>query len=191
MSTPASFAELISYRERISSESSMARFNYSEDERSTACFYILRGSSMNFVIPEVYLVLQEAALDQPLRCPKKQTNICSLMLIKAPRLDTTLQDLIAFGQRAIRNGLGLSKEDSDKLDEFEDRIESYMKRYEDCIFQELDPETAEALDDAENKVHGYKKELSAVREQIEREKTRQEQILRDFGKNNPSGKRRR
>ena len=189
-----SISELQRHGKNMPIDSHVARFDCIEDDGTESSFYLVRKESVQIVVPEYYIILQEEALDPQLKHPKKQTNLSSHMLVRAPRLDTTLQDLVAYGQSAVRKGLGLnglSEEDSSKLQEFEDRIEKLMQRYEDCIFQELDPETAATISAAESKAQEYKRELGSIRQQIEREKTRQEQILRDFGKTQASSKRRR
>ena len=55
-----------------------------------------------------------------------------------------------------------------------------MQRYEHRIYQEMNPETAEQLQQNENEVSRLRDTLSGLRKQIDSEKGMQERILREF-----------
>ena len=55
-----------------------------------------------------------------------------------------------------------------------------MQRYEQRVAQEMDPETAAQLQEAEAEVSRLRDTLQGLRKQIDSEKEMQERILRDF-----------
>jgi TolA-binding protein len=74
----------------------------------------------------------------------------------------------------------VGKEGRRMTTEFERKVLKEVQRYEHRIYQEMDPETAEQLQQNENEVSRLRDTLSGLRKQIDSEKGMQERILREF-----------
>ena len=70
------------------------------------------------------------------------------------------------------------KEGQKMTTEFERKVFKEVQRYEHRIFQEMDPETAEQLQQSENEITRLRDTLQGLRKQIDSEKGMQERILR-------------
>ena len=117
------------------------------------------------IIPESFLLVQEI--------PKKRAGGISLTGVK---LEQMLSELTLPGDSS-----GPGREAQRVHADFERRVLKEMQRYEQRVAQEMDPETASQLQEAEAAEVGRLRDtLQGLRKQIDTEKEMQERILRDF-----------
>lgn len=148
---------------QIPPECQAGQVNYGSGQ-SAGAFYLMRQDSAPRIFPECYLLVQES--------PKKWPGGISLDNSKLERLLAELtmpMEATAAGREVAR-----------LTAEFDRKTQKEMQRYEHRVFQEMDPETAEQLQQSEAEVLRLRETLQELRSQIDSEKGLQERILREF-----------
>ena len=106
----------------------------------------------------------------------------SSLLASEPGLDDLIQQITSSATLSVgKLGSGIPLKAEQKLERIERKLDEYIAQYEERVLQELDPpQTASQVESLETKVKSMEKDLGAIRTNIDSEKSRQEQILRDF-----------
>ena len=131
---------------------------------NAGAFYIMPSQYASRIVPETFLLVQDT--------PKVSPGGLNLSGVK---LEQMLSELTLPGENS-----GPGREANRVHADFERRVLKEMQRYEQRVAQEMDPETASQLQEAETEVARLRDTLSGLRKQIDTEKEMQERILRDF-----------
>jgi hypothetical protein len=147
-----------------------------KNEGGTAgAFYIVRREHAHRIVPECYLLAQESPRVWPGTVGKDAKDIKKNNKLDGEKIEKVLSELtMPVHQTAV------GKEAKKLTNVFEKKVLKEVQRYEHRIFQEMDPETAEQLQQSENEVARLRDTLSGLRKQIDSEKGMQERILREF-----------
>lgn len=144
-------------------DSHSGQVNYGSGNNAGA-FYIMPSQYASRIVPETFLLVQDT--------PKVSPGGLNLSGVK---LEQMLSELTLPGENS-----GPGREANRVHADFERRVLKEMQRYEQRVAQEMDPETASQLQEAETEVARLRDTLSGLRKQIDTEKEMQERILRDF-----------
>ena len=145
--------------------------------------YLLRAPQAALALPTAYCMLAAASWGSAGDGPADEGGVRpvsgsgALMLVQEEGLDSMVQQV---ADRVAAHKAGLSPKVEEHLQRLEAKIDNLLSQYEERVRQELDPATAERVEAAEAQADGLEAQLGGVRERIDKEKARQEQILRDF-----------
>ena len=105
-------------------------------------------------------------------CQQKAQPLAGLD-INSSSLESLLDDLALPAQMSNQAARSITPA-------FEKRAAAELQRYENRVWQEIDPETASRLQEAETEANRLQSALDSLRAQIDTEKSLQEHILREF-----------
>ena len=140
-----------------------------EDERERGQLYCVRKNRLDHVLPEYHLLCAGSQL-------KAETK----------RVEGVLESLNSMSAFDIEGGdvaggkEGENEEGDKLLRGLERRIEEECRRYQEALWEEVDPETADKLRAADKDIRGRGELVMKARESIELEREKQEIMLRDF-----------
>uniref|UniRef100_A0A7S3PCB7 Uncharacterized protein n=1 Tax=Aplanochytrium stocchinoi TaxID=215587 RepID=A0A7S3PCB7_9STRA len=187
--SPTSSEDALSWLERIPRDCAMVKIEYGaepESDNPSGFFIVVRPEAAFLAYPEIYMVLEEDKVSHSRsnQSSKNSRELIESIITKDLSLDTLLQEILSeSGQTQAFSSDDLSsltKEDKQMLESIENKMEQHLKHFEDCILFEMDPITAESISKTESKALDYQIQLGEIRAQIDQEKAKQEQILRDF-----------
>lgn len=146
--------------------------NYGSGSDSGAYFFMSRRFAQQ-LLPECYLLCQEKADDGGAAAAATAKGRGGSASARGPTLEQLLSDLAVPGAT-------LGKDLQDLQSDVSRRVEEQLRLYEERVVQELDPETAGRIQQAQGETLRYEEALEGLRQQIDNEKGLQESILREF-----------
>jgi hypothetical protein len=115
--------------------------SYGGGQSTAGAFYIVRRDHAHRIVPECYLLSQESPKQWP------GSDKSSSKSLDGSKIEKVLSELTMPANQSL-----VGKEGKKMTSEFEKKVLKEVQRYEHRIFQEMDPETAEELQQSENEV---------------------------------------
>ena len=128
-----------------------------QTSRKTPFIYFIKKNRSAHVLPEYHLLVAGNALKEEVR-----------------RVESMLERMSGAEME------GTAKEGDEILKSLEARIEEECRRYQEALWEEVDPATAEKLRQADNDIRNRESMVGKARENIENERETQEHMLREF-----------
>ena len=125
--------------------------SYGGGQSTAGAFYIVRKEHAHRIVPECYLLSQESPHVWPGKNLNENGNTGNSKKGKNSldglKIEKVLSELTMPASSSV-----VGKEAKKITTEFERKVLKEIQRYEHRIFQEMDPETAEQLQQSENEV---------------------------------------